>query len=423
MSYDLIIKLPPEGSLIRELTVSAIAAIYRNAEKLLQSEEYSLKYNGEYVILSLENMYSWNQILYTTLRSSVSTLKIKSTVLRAPKLHINDLNYVFKKLVAFMTRGSTYIDGFLKALTVHGPNVFNYDTVKTHYNVIEFKKGMLVYGVGKTYPLVQVFKVELYETATDFHRPSTVPFKTKLSLPWYILLGIGFAISYAGMFGNQVLFITPSEEVLETPPEVRDALALTLGATFSRRIANPIIPYQLYLALTLPEMVQSRILTKHIKENYSVGRELLEGLYSFLLGDHEYEEFEKKSVEGSVPKINIHRITIGRAYTSVERASIDLSYLAKFAYILEHYAEKEKSPKCREILRDKIVAQGIGGVDPKIMNVLTLLYETIHGAKDPRYVLYYLLRTISNRGIQIDKGCVSALIKALEDICGFKVYE
>ena len=418
MSYDLVVKLPPEGSLLREITVTSVVTIYGTAEKLLGHGKIKIRYGGDHVVLSIDDLSSWNYVLQNTLKNAHMILKVKSAILRAPKLHINDLNYVFRRMGLTVPKGGTYIDGFLSLFTEYGMREFDLNVVKQHYSSLELHGNSLIYGVEGVYPLIQILKVELYETASDFHRPSTMPFKTKLSLPWYILLGIGFTMSYAGMFGNQVLFITPSEEVLEQPSEIKYALALAHAITYSRKIADPTIPYQLYIALMLPELVKASSLIERIKEGYS-----LDVLYDYLLSDEEYLELEKKSIEGKIPRINIHRITVSRAYTSIERSNIDLSQLVRFAYVLDSYAKKENALYCREVFREKVVSQGIGGRNPKIMNALALLYETIYGAKDPRYTLYYLLRTIIEEKIQLGRKCIIALLKALEEISGFRIYE
>jgi len=64
----------------------------------------------------------------------------------------------------------------------------------------------------------------------------------------------------------------------------------------------------------------------------------------------------------------------------------------------------------------RLSRRALNADDPKIVNMLTYIYEAINKAKDPAFVSYYVARTIAEEESYqriITSRCISSIIKGL----------
>jgi len=407
--------------LIRDLTVSVAAALKAVASTI--GEELSARLVGPYIDLTVDSESSWAEVVNSLIAQALDVVKVKvDRGIRAPKLNKNDLKYVFSRIGLPVDRGSTYIDAFYELIARHGSALAHPvgGLALRSLGMAASADKHLLLGVpsarerSSTYALPQIFKVEAYEKGSAFHRPYTHDFSVRLTDAWLTLLAIGFSLTYLGMYGGQVAFITPTEEALSSNVNARLTTALSLASSLLRASPDPIIPYAVYLALTIPDVVIAE--SPPYPEIADVWR-FVKGV--LVRGDG--EAAKELSREGRVPSLNMHRLGVGRAFTALSRESLNLSRLLHFAYVLD---EVSGGRECRQRLRNGLVRRALGAVEPKLVNAVTLLYEAAHSAKDARYVTYTILRIASEvvqgdlrrRRELLSPECVTSILTALERV-------
>ena len=255
--------------------------------------------------------------------------------------------------------------------------------------------GLKVSGV-KDYALIQPFKVEAYEDGFTFHAPYTMELKIRTTIPWMIVFSIGFAFSYAGMTPEGLSFITPDEDSLTDLNSMRLSTAIDISSSLLRAPVDPVIPYSMYIAFLLPELISAS------KSPEVLGSEI-KSFEEYLLSDQEVKALEKEEI--AIPRIKLQKMsTTIRAYTMLLKESVDISLLTKYAYALD---ELTGSSSCRKTIIDNVIKGALGGREPKNVNATMLLYEAIHGAKDPYYSVYYIARNFS-----LEPDHVNGMIRA-----------
>jgi len=364
---------------------------------------------GDWLEITLERAEDWSIAADAAISTALNALTVKKEALRAPKINRNDRSYVFMRLVNSLTKDSSYIDGFAEVLQKLHSKFMNPREVSEELGNVEFGKGELrLGGPLAKYPVLQLFKVELYEKGLTYHKPYTLEYSIKCSESWLTMQAIGFAYSYAGSYGGKVTFITVKEEYRSYPTY---DLALVLASTLARLEPDPIIPYIMTLSLKLPDMIKRRVLEE-------AG---IKGLEDILLSSEEASDLSRKIMEGRyVPSIGLHTLSVGRAFTALSRLTIDLTVPMKFAYLLD---AKEDGTACRNTL-GRLLARALGAGEPVLINASTLLYEALNRAKDFNYVLYVLLRTVRElrergrlrRDEELSRKCVWCLREAFEEL-------
>ena len=402
-SYDIAIVLPPRGMLIRDLTLSFIAAFATTAKKLDKSCHITHDYESVYITLERES--DWPLIIDSLLMATQKLLELKRSTLRCPQLHFNDYTNVFRGLLGMkISKKSSYLDAFASLVAepdycsiLRDPN-----TGVKHLASITFDKSSLFFGLKvpgiKGYALIQPLKVEAYENGFTFHAPYTMDLEIRTTIPWIIVFGIGFAFSYSGMTPEGLSFITPDEDSLMNLNDMRLSTAIDISSSLLRAPVDPVIPYSMYVAFLVPELISAS------KSPEVLGSEVKD-FEEYLLSDEEVEALQRGDI--AIPRIKLHKMsTTIRAYTMLLKESVDISLLTKYAYALD---ELTGGPYCRKAIVNNVIRGALGGREPKNVNATMLLYEAIHGAKDPYYSVYYIARNFS-----LEPSNVDGMIRAFD---------
>lgn len=404
-SYDVVVALPPDGTLIRDLTLSFVIGLVATASRLGRGCRATC--NHESVYLSFERESEWEMVTGTLLGSTRSLLELKRETLRCPQLHVNDYNNVFKALLgADVSKTSSYLDAFI-AMTLnkkHASSLMDPKTGPKHLSLLTSSRSTMTLGAEeggmRGYALIQPLKVETYEYGSSFHKPYRLDFKVRTTVPWLLVFGVGFAFSYAGMTPEGLFFITPDEGALADLNTVRISTAVNLAASLLRAPADPTLPYLTYVALTIPELVNRSRST----EVLSVALE--KGVVDYLLSDEESEALAKEPM----PRIKLHKMsTTIRAYTALLRESVDASTLVRYAFTLDKVSG---GSDCRKYLVNRVVKPALGGREPKYLSLVAHLYEAVHGAKSPYFSTYYIARELD----PVPPSYVRGMIRALEEL-------
>ena len=367
---QLIIELPPTGTLIRDLAITAI-----NMVRAFGGASISIKGNTAVISHgSLQAAFSRfsNEIHY------IYRVKNKGKNIRWPYLHVNDKG-TLKRIIPpnELDRIKTYGDAaelFIRKI----PQLLGKGgilPVKVGGNSIQLGRGEL--------SMFQLFKVELYETGLSYNMPYQLKINVRMDDSWASLLLAGFTVAYMGMRASDGV-------VLSTIPEIYDRcsqgswLAINMASTLYNVPTNPSIPYMLYIyatAILLEDPDRRRDILSDIPE----GLELFEKLLA--------DECDNRWVRGV--GLRIHRIAIaGRTFTEVSRE--DLTIGGEIARLADLCDQGNRDCNCLQQVRE-VIRRGLGAEEPKILNAVTMLYEALIGSKDPSEASYYIARAVRDQ--------------------------
>ena len=388
---QIIIDLPPPGTLIRDLAVTAINMVGTFGEASI-----SLKGNAAVIShRSLQDALSRfsNEIHY------IYRVKNKGKNIRWPYLHVNDKG-TLKKVIprSQLDRIETYGDAaeyFIREI----PQLLG----KGGRLSIKVGRSSIQLGQGKL-SMFQLFKVEFYEKALSYNMPYQLDLDVRMDDAWASLLLAGFVVSYMGMRVSDGV-------VLSTIPDIYDRcsqnswLAINMASTLYNVPTNPTIPYMLYIYATA-------ILLEDPKNRGDMLSDIPEGLELFekLFGD----KCENRWARGV--GLRIHRIALaGRTFTEVSRE--DLTIGGEIARLADLCDQDNLGCNCLQQVRD-FIRRGLGTEEPKVLNAVTMLYEALIGSKDPSEASYYIARTIRDQeereGRQIiNIRCFKRLVEVL----------
>ncbi len=367
---QLIIELPPPGTLIRDLAVTAI-----NMIRAFGGASISMK--GNTTLISHDSLYAAfsrfsNDIHY------IYRVKNKAKNIRWPFLHVNDKG-TLKKIIpqSQLNRLQTYGDvaeHFIREipqLLGKGGNL----PIKVRGNMIQLGRGDIA--------MFQLFKVELYDTGLSYNMPYQLDIDVRMDDAWASLLLAGFVISYMGMRAGDGV-------VLSTIPEIYDRcsqnswLAINMASTLYNVPTNPTIPYILYIyatAILLEDPRSRRDMLSDIPE----GLELFEKILA--------DRCDDRWVRGV--GLRIHRIALaGKTFTEVSRE--DLTVGGEIARLADLCDRDNRDCNCLQQVRE-FIRRGLGAEEPKILNAVTMLYEALTGSKDPSEASYYIARAIRDQ--------------------------
>ncbi|MEM4971892.1 MAG: hypothetical protein QXE01_11655 [Sulfolobales archaeon] len=365
---QLIIELPPPGTLIRDLALTAINMIGAFGEA-------SISLRGNEVIVSHGDMTTalgrFSNEVYL-----IYGVKSKGRNFRWPYLHVNDKG-TLKKIIpqSQLDKIETYGDVavyFVREI----PRILGQGgrlSVKIGRNSIQLGQGKL--------SMFQLFKVELYEKGLSYNMPYQLDLDVRMDEAWTSLLLAGFAVSYMGMRASDGV-------VLSTIPEIYDRcsqdswLAINVASALYNVPTSPAIPYILYIYTTA-------ILLEDPSDRKNMFSEVPEGLALFerLFAD----ECKNRWIRGV--GLRIHRIALaGRTFTEVSREDLTIGgEIARLANLCD-----KSGCACLQQVRE-IIRRGLGAEEPKILNALTMLYEALIGSKDPSEASYYIARAIRDQ--------------------------
>lgn len=399
-SFNGIIALPPRGMFIRDLTLSFISAFVTTTSKL--NRACHTTYDHDKVSIVLEGQNDWSLVTQSLMRTAQNLLQLKRSILRCPQMHVNDYKYVFKDLLgAKVSNTSSYLDAFSSLIA--DPNYCNAlsnPNVARHLASLRFDGSKIFLGLsGKSYALLQPFKVETYEHGLTFHSPYTMDLEIRITTPWLLVLGVGFAFSYAGMTFEGLSFISPDEDSLSDPYKMRLSTAIDITSSILGVPVDPVIPYSMYLSFSIPELLSASKSSELLRCD-------MKDLEEYLLSDQEVASLSGGEL---LPRIKLQKMsTTIRAYTTILRESVDLSLLVKYAYLLDKVTGNSN---CRKTVVNNIIRRALGGRDPKSLNAAILLYEAIQGAKDPYYSIYFIARNF-----QLSPQEVEGMLKVFDEL-------
>lgn len=359
MSAELIIKIPPEGTTAKSLTLDFIAKLLSLAPeavvKIKLYEDYALITGEEYEVVNVIN---------GVIRQSGNELKKKIEELRDVPIHRNDMKTLGKLLGRSVVKGSRFSEVVSQILTT---------TKLTYEDMLEWRElkveGMgreitVTYGSSKELSLPQPLLTERFESSYEFmHGTGGRSIKFRGTKPWLILLLSGYAISYAGYIDDTLHYIHVSEDFLRNISDKFKLSALMNDLIpMLERLNVPMTPKTAYLLY-----VASQIALNKDLEAYKILLELRE-----------------------LP-IEIERVRyMVNAYTTVEKFSADIQSLISKIVELEESTIRWIGGYARKCLYVRRASQEYG----LYAELLTRLYNAFVGTEDLREALYYALRVV-----------------------------
>lgn len=407
---ELVIELPPPGTLIRDLTVTAVNMMekFGGVKINVDREEGKVK------------VKVFHPDLESALRSFSNELinihEVKGKVTRWPRLHTNDkgtlknvipqekletlgdygdvARYYVERLPELLGKGGT-----LKVILEGGSIVKKKRKLK--YDIL-----IRLSREGREYPgdiaMLQLFKVELYEDGLVFRQPYNFHVGVRLDESWASLLLSGFILSYTGATADGTISLMSIPELSYDPCHRDSWLTINLANTLRRMPTSPTIPYILYTYIVsiLLENPNSR---KALLAEVPEGLELLNRIVS--------EKCRVRWDEGI--SLRIHRISYGRIPTEVSREDLIIGGgIAKLANLCT-----EEGCECLQQI-GALIERGSKTINTKILNAIAILYEALIGSKNPAEASYYVVRTLRDleEGVLVSRYCIEKLLEVLTGI-------
>lgn len=379
------IRVPPEGTLIKELVMTGINALSYVAYKFKLG---SVKAYEDKIVIETSDPFS----LYRSVENQILKLiEIKNRLnVRWPPLHINDKGTLKK---------SKIVGEAVKNLSNYGDLVSYYmknlANLLTKTVELDLKiKDQLVLGRG-VMAMLQLFKIELYENALSLNQAYTKDYEIRLDDEWLSLILLGYAYSHISFGGGYLELITLPK--LSDDPNVFSSYMLIEIANIAKKIrTQPTLPF-IMLTHIISSMLQLGVYKKFLDLDPNEIA-LLEEILS---------PADISATLKTFPEMRIHRINFyGKTYTEISREEV------VYNRELLHFLNK-LNVRCIEQLFD-LATRAVEARDPKVLNVITLLYESINNAKDRSYTLYYMARTLAESDRKfLDRDCMREIIEKL----------
>lgn len=358
------VELPPEGTLSRDLVRVTL-------NLLLLTEEVEVHQRGT----ALRVVGDLQVALKTVSNLLHRVLDFKSGVrIRWPPLHQNDKGTLKKsKLVASKIGSMDTYGDLAREYISYLPDLARAGTVK-------FRGGEIA--------LLQLLKVEFYETGLTFNMPYRYEAEFKTNDGMLSLLLAGLAAAYTGY----IEILVPG--ALGDVCAARTYMAIELaGLSMGRVPSDPTIPYVFY---------------NHIVAHRLAGRgqQVLQG-FSDVIDPSKGFCLEQASFV-------VHRLSYtGRTYTEMSREEIRISRE------LLDFVGKLDGDECLNEFID-LVRVASGAEDPAALNSLVFLYEAVNRASDPAFASYYLARVLTEMRLKRGRAPVGGRCfrRALEALLG-----
>jgi len=365
IKQTLYIELPPEGTLSKDLVHVAVNLLLVTQMVNVQQLGSTLRIDGNLSVA-----------LNTVSNAIHNIMELKrNKKIRWPPLHQNDKGTLKK---------SPFIASKIDSMNTYGDLIEEYAKVLPNLaklNSVKFSDGDIA--------LLQLLKVEFYETGLTYNKPYR--YKTEFRTNDYMLSLIlaGLAAAYTGY----IEVLVPS--VLGDVCTARTYLAVELAGISMGRIASePVIPYVFY--------------------NHVIVHKLASKAYQMLPGISDVSEVidPSKGFCLDFASFIVHRLSFdGKTYTKTSREEIRISKE------LLDFVSKIDRDNCLEEFTE-FVRMASRTENTTALNSLVLLYEAVNKASDPAYASYYLSRVLtdirSETGrVPIGSRCLELLLKAL----------
>lgn len=378
-SQRILVELPPEGLLLREITATAVSA-------LSYFGEMDVEIRGDLVELRCRDAS------YSLLRASeglkdLLNLKLSKGV-RWPPLHKNDKDTLKK---------SRAVAGKVDALQSYADLVSEF--VGLLFQLLDgdlrvsSRRGKLILGDGRV-ALPQLLKVELYEGSLTFSEPYVGELEVRLDDRWLSLLAAGLAVAYV----DYIKLVTIPEPL--TDRRVFASLAsVKIAELLEGAKVGLTVPHILYI-----HILASALAERSFRTSRAVG--LTESLVRL---------FEDYEIPGSFTRLRIHSLDFdGKTYREISRE--DIVFNASILEFLRRVGDRVCLDQLKSFIRMTSRA-GIDATASKVLNAITYLYEAVQGAKEASFAAYYLARVtaeISERArAPFTHTCAERIIEAL----------
>jgi len=378
-SQRILVELPPEGLLLREITATAVNA-------LSYFGKMDVEVRGDFVELRCRD------VSYSLLRASdglkdILNLKLSKGT-RWPPLHRNDKDTLKKsKAVASKVKALQSYADLVAEFVGLLPQLLSGDLR------VSSRGGKLILGDGDV-ALPQLLKVELYEGSLTFDEPYVGELEVRLDDHWLSLLAAGLAVAYVDYIE------------LATIPELltdRRAFASLVSVKIAELLEGAKV------GLTIPRILYIHILASALAErSFRASRAV--GLTESLV-----KLFEDYEVPGSSTRLRIHSLDFdGRTYREISRE--DIVFNTSILEFLRRVGDRVCLDQLKSFIRMTSRA-GIDATASKVLNAVTYLYEATQGAKEASFAVYYLARVaaeISERArAPFTRTCAERITEAL----------
>lgn len=361
------IKLPPYGTIAYNLVADALSLIafhIRSTPRLslsFNSTEYGMKISGEEASI-LDGLNYVREDAAKRLNFSLNKLGDFPA-------HKNDEKTFSKLGVKSVKR---FGEGMLGVLNF---NLFQKEDLNEFSQLfVASKKGCyeIFYGKG-TLAMPQFLLIERIKASNEFMRGrGGKELKVKLSKPWMLLLAIGFALAYSGFVNRTIMLVhAPWEETVKPLLEEKNHMGLAL-----LEASNGVIPK--ISELNVPSTPKNAF---HLYATSKLILEFRKMQVDFL------DLLVKKRLPLEFDRI----LWTGRAYTLLERFSIEFSSVAEKLSKLKDSTLEWIDKICRKLLLN--ITRNPTLVSP-YLKLIQHLYNAILGSENVLEALYYANRVV-----------------------------
>jgi len=371
--FTLIVKLPPENTLLRDLAVTSLAYIseYGNAEGVRVDFLHDMvKISAQTRQIALDPFKSLYQ-------EAANIADRKATKIRLGILR-ND-QQILSKLLKKEVKGFTYLDVIRDFL--HAYSIMNFDL--SSLSRVEVSDEGIRLGQGD-FSAINPLISERYEHGLEFWR---LNYRRKLQIrldeAWYALILAGFALTAVSFIGDDLLIIYPPEDfihVAETPSKIFEVLkALGRLEGFHKKVCEiafeewcPVEPFPAFILLVSLNLVKK---AEDVSALYMLNYSLPLAFYKLRRTGNVFSMVEKRRAElfdtlKFATKLMMMKEIAKEGWQLVE----DLANIARRTLHLGGGVAKQRR----------------GEADFTVYNrFCTLLFQAIQGAYSPYEVVYY----------------------------------
>jgi len=394
--FTLIVKLPPENTLLRDLAVTSLAYISEYGAV----QDVRVDFLHDIVKISAQTRQTVLDLFKSLCQEAANIANQKATKIRLGILR-ND-QQILSKLLKKEVRGFTYLDVLRDFLHAYSTADFDLSSrLSASLGRVEVGDKGIKLGQGD-FAAINLLISERYEHGLEFWRLNyRRELRIRLDEAWYALVLAGFALTVASFIGDELLIIYLPEDLIraaESPSKIFEVLK-DLGKLkgFHKKVCEiafeewcPTEPFLAFILLISLNLVE--------------GAKDTEALYM---------------LNYSLPLAFCKLRRAGNVFTMIEKRRAELFDALKFATKLMMKETAKEGPRLlRELaniarrtlhLGGGIVRQRRGEADFTVYNrFCTLLFQAIQGAYSPYEIVYYGARY----GL-ISKELAEGIIRAL----------
>lgn len=386
-TFSLTVKLPPEGTLLRDLAVTSLLYV---SECLYISgcPDVSVEWQSDVVMISASTQAPITDAFRSLYEEAAEIAEQRVGRIRLGMLQ-ND-QQVMSKLLRHGAKGFTYLDAikdFLRAYLQRQPTL-------SSLNQVVVGVGGMVLGQGG-FVALNPLVAERYEYGLEFWRLNySRKFRVELDETWYALVLAGLALTASAFVNDELLIIYLPEELIRIPRTskifevVREAFG---GLKGLHKEASKIVYEERCLTEPFPAFVM--LLSCNLAKKA--------------------REFKTLYILNSLPIALCRLRRAGNVFTMVDKRRAELFDVVRFTAKLAKEDTQLIDELIRVCRRTLQLAMGIPrrGDEPDFTvynRFCTLLLQAIQGAYPPYDIAYY-----GARYQLISKPLTEAIIRAL----------